>query len=175
MLCSTTQQMLHTLNWKHITAGTQTDDLAVSTFLSFFFLENFSPLPSYNLQDNFTFKHHCTPLQCFYKGSIQSYQQLALNWLMHSTQCDSTIFPYKELENRLAHETSLCGMTLHTIKIQGTEHSLYIQNQSILKLHCSLSSHKHARTHIHTHTHTQIKNIYIYIYILNLCCNKTQN
>jgi hypothetical protein len=36
----------------------------------------------------------CTPLQCFYKSSIQSNQQVALSQLVYNTHCHSAVFPY---------------------------------------------------------------------------------
>jgi hypothetical protein len=43
----------------------------------------------------FTSEHHCTPVQCFYKGWIESNQQLALSLLIHNIHCGSSVFPYK--------------------------------------------------------------------------------
>jgi hypothetical protein len=65
----------------------------------------------------------CTPLQCFYKGYIQSNQQLALSRLMHSKHCGSAIFPYQALQRRQAQETLLGCAGLHNEKFEGTENS----------------------------------------------------
>jgi hypothetical protein len=55
------------------------------------------------------------PLQCFYKGCIQSNQQLALSRLMHSIHCGYAIFPYQALEGRPAQETFM-GCAGHITK-----------------------------------------------------------
>jgi hypothetical protein len=75
---------------------------------------------SHSLFHTFIFEKDCTLLQCCYKGCIQSNQQLALRRLMHSS---STIFQYQVLERRLAQETLTGCAGLHTIELEGTEHS----------------------------------------------------
>jgi hypothetical protein len=65
----------------------------------------------------------CTLLQCFYKGCMQSNQQLALSRLMHSIHCGSAIFPYQALERRPAQETLVGWAGLYNKKLEGIEHS----------------------------------------------------
>jgi hypothetical protein len=48
----------------------------------------------------FIFECDCTPLQWFYKGCIQSNQQLVLSRLMHSMPCGSAVSLYQALERR---------------------------------------------------------------------------
>jgi hypothetical protein len=77
----------------------------------------------------------CTPLQCFYKGCIQSNQQLDLSRLMHSIYCGSAVFPYQALERTAAQETLIGCAGLYNINLKA----LNIQP---------------VYTHTHTHTHT---------------------
>jgi hypothetical protein len=112
MLCSPAHQNLHALTWKHkslfhTTEGVQTGDLVVPAFL--FYL-------SYPLIHIFISEHDCTPLQCFYKGCIQSNQQMALSQLMHSIHCSSAVFPYQAHDRRPAQETFIGCAGLHSIK-----------------------------------------------------------
>jgi hypothetical protein len=88
------------LTWKHH-ALFRTAAGVISAFLSCFL----SPHSSYALFRIFISESDCTPLQCFYKGCIQSNQQLALSLLMHSIHCGSAVFPYQALEIRQAQET----------------------------------------------------------------------
>jgi hypothetical protein len=91
----------------------------ISSFLSF-------SLPSsHELFHIFISKHDCTPLH-FYKGCIQSNQQLAHSRLMHSIHCGSTKFSYQVLERRPARDFNrLCRTAKHK-KFEGTEHSTCI-------------------------------------------------
>jgi hypothetical protein len=61
----------------------------------------------------FISERDCTPLQCFYKGCIQSNQKLALSRLMHSIHCGSAVFPYEALERRSAQGTLTGCAGLH--------------------------------------------------------------
>jgi hypothetical protein len=74
---------------------------------------SFLPL-AHALLHTFIYESDCTPLQCFYKGCIQSNQQLALSRLMHRIYYGSAVFPYQALESTAAQET-LIG--LHNIQI----------------------------------------------------------
>jgi hypothetical protein len=67
--------------------------VVLSFFLRTFLLFSFPTF--YALFYTFISERDCTPLQCFYKGCIQSNQQLALSRLMHSIHCGSAIFPYQ--------------------------------------------------------------------------------
>jgi hypothetical protein len=107
------------------------------SFLSFFFHS------SYILFYTFMSNHDCTPLQVFYKGSIQSNQQLALSRLTHSIQCDST---WKKTSTR----TSLCCMRLHNIK--NSRHWTFTLYTRPINTKASLFT---------LITHTKRKNIYI--------------
>jgi hypothetical protein len=63
-------------------------------------------------------EHGCVPLQCLYKGCIQSNQKLSLSQLMFSIHCDCAIFPYHELERRRPAQETLIGCEeLHIQKI----------------------------------------------------------
>jgi hypothetical protein len=71
---------------------------------------------SYALFYTFISEHVCIPLQCFYKGGMQSNQQMALSCLMHIIHCSITIFPYHAFESRLAQETAISCAGLHSIR-----------------------------------------------------------
>jgi hypothetical protein len=88
-------------------------------FLSFLF-------PSFHA---FIFEKDCTLLQCYYKGCIQSNQQLARSRLMNIIHSGSIIVPYHALGRRPAQETLTGPAGLHTIKFQGTEHSPCVWNR----------------------------------------------
>jgi hypothetical protein len=73
------------------------------------------------------------PLRCFYKGCIQSKQQLALSRLMHNIHCGRAVFQYQALERRTAQQT-LMGCAgritkkfegIKNIPLQGTEISVF--------------------------------------------------
>jgi hypothetical protein len=78
--------------------------------LSFFF-----PL-SYALFHTFISECDCTPLHCFYKGCVQSNQQLVLCQFLRNIQWGSTIFPYEALERRRAQKILIGCVGLHNIK-----------------------------------------------------------
>jgi hypothetical protein len=109
----TTLSYFNTPIWKHrslffTTAGD------VSSFVSFFLFFFLHSMP-YSII--FVSERDCTPLQCFYKGCVQSNQQVALNRLMHNIHYSSTIFPYQ------AKETLICSAGLRNKEFEGIEHS----------------------------------------------------
>jgi hypothetical protein len=73
----------------------------VSIYLYFFFSFSFVLC----LIPYFISERDCTPLQYYYKGCIQSNQQLTLSFLMHTIHSSSATYPYQELERRTAQET----------------------------------------------------------------------
>jgi hypothetical protein len=101
MLCSPAQP-LYTLTWKHQSLYRK----ILSSFLSFFFPSSYASFHT------FISERDCTPLQCFYKGCIQS-NQLALSRLMHNIPCSNAIFPYQVLERRPAQKTLIRCAGLH--------------------------------------------------------------
>lgn len=98
-----------------------------STFIHFFLSTIPYSIPS--------FLNATTPLQCFYKGCIQS-QQLDHRRLMHGLHGCSAIFPYQALERRPKQETNMSGGTLFQNKLKGVEHPpcVYRQIQNNLLL-----------------------------------------
>jgi hypothetical protein len=93
--------------------------LKTSVFISYYcrysFFVSFLFPSSYALFHTIIPQCNCIPLQCLYKGCIQSNQQLALTRLMHSIHCGSNIFSYQALGGRPAQETLLGSAGLHSI------------------------------------------------------------
>jgi hypothetical protein len=79
------------------------------------FLSFFLSLPSAFLH-TFLSECDCIPLQCLYKGSVQSNEQLAVSRLLHNLYCGTAVFPYHGLDGRQAHETNGCA-GLHNVGI----------------------------------------------------------
>jgi hypothetical protein len=110
LLCSSAQH-LYTLTLKHqasyyTTAGVQTGYLLGYTCQQM--LSPYSIPPFLNVT--------VLPLQCLYRGCIQSKQQLALSQIMHNIHCGSAIFSYQTLQRRPSQETLIDCEELHNIK-----------------------------------------------------------
>jgi hypothetical protein len=87
-----------------------------SVFISHYCRCSFFVPSCRSLFHTFISERDCTILQCFYKGCIQSNQQLTLGRLVHRMHCGSAIFPYQALERRTAQETLIGRGRLHYIK-----------------------------------------------------------
>jgi hypothetical protein len=119
LLYSPAQQPLYTLTWKRQSLFCTTEGFRNGVLLGLYTPALFLP-SSCALLHTFISEPDCTPLQCFYKGYTQSNQQLAVSRLMHSTHCDSAIFPYQALERKQAQDT-LSGCAGLYNKFEGVE------------------------------------------------------
>jgi hypothetical protein len=112
------QSYTTTITHSYINTSYSRCSFFIPSLFSFFFPS------SYALFQAFISEHDCTPLKCFYKGCIQSNQQLALTQIMHSIHCGDAIFPYKVHERRPAQKTLIGCVGLHNSKLGGTEYRI---------------------------------------------------
>jgi hypothetical protein len=73
-----------------------------------------------------SFLNVTAPLHCFYRGCIQSNQQLAGSQLMHSIHYISAVYPYQVRERRPAQDTLIGCAELHNKIFEGIEYLLSI-------------------------------------------------